>query len=57
MSLASESRKHAQDWFQIAESLPATERQRAFDVAEAWFRLAMDAEAMETRAPVRLAVH
>ncbi len=49
MSLAFEFRRHAQDWFEIAERLPDQKRQSALNVAEAWFRLAMDAEAMESR--------
>jgi hypothetical protein len=47
MSLASNSRKHVQDWFKIAERLPLQERQQALNVAEAWFRLAMDANFVE----------
>ena len=50
MSLASQSRQHAQDWFRVAERLPAQDRQSALNVAEAWFRLAMDAEAMDAKA-------
>ena len=57
MSLASDSRKHAQDWCQVAARLPARERQYALNVAEAWFRLATDAEAIESRQPVNVTIH
>jgi len=57
MSLASDFRKDAQDWFEIAEQLPAHERQPALIVAEEWFRLAMDAEAMESRDPGGATIH
>ncbi len=49
MSLASDSRKHAEDWFKLAPHLAPGERQNALDVAEAWVRLAQDAEAIEFR--------
>ncbi len=57
MSLASDFRKHAQDWFDIAEQLPAHERQPALDVAEEWFRLAMDAEAIESHDRAGATIH
>ena len=47
MSLAADSRKHAQEWFDLADRLPVQERQGALEIAEAWFQLAMDAAALE----------
>lgn len=57
MSLAADSRKHAEDWFQVAERLPIQARRHALHVAEAWFRLAMDAEAMESRERIEATIH
>jgi hypothetical protein len=62
MSLASDSRKHAQQWFDLAERLSAEVRQGALDIAEAWFRLAMDAAVLEqgeksTDVPTSNALH
>jgi hypothetical protein len=48
MSLVSDSRKCAQDWFDLAEHLPLKERQAALEIAEAWFQFAMDAAALNT---------
>ncbi len=45
MSLVSDSRKCAQEWFDLAEHLPLEKRQAALEIAEAWFQLAMDAAA------------
>jgi hypothetical protein len=56
MSLASESRKHAKDWFGLADTLPTQRRQAALDIAEAWFRLAMNAEAIESHQPIAATV-
>lgn len=47
MSLVSDSRKRAQDWFDLAEHLPLKERQPALEIAEAWFAFAMDAAALD----------
>jgi len=57
MSLASDSRKHAQEWLEIADRLKAAERQSALNVAEAWFRLAMDAELIESDHSVSSTIH
>jgi hypothetical protein len=48
MSLVSDSRKCAQDWFDLAEHLPSKERQAALEIAEAWFHFAMDAAVHDT---------
>jgi hypothetical protein len=48
MSLASNSRQCAEDWFDLAEHLPLKERRAVLEIAEAWFQLAMDAAALET---------
>jgi hypothetical protein len=48
MSLVSESRKHADEWLNLAERMPSEQREGALQVAEAWFHLAMDAVAFET---------
>jgi hypothetical protein len=47
MSLMSDSRKWAQNWFDLAERLPSVQRRAALEIAEAWFELAMDASALE----------
>lgn len=47
MSLMSDSRKWAQNWFDLAERLPAVQRRAALEIADAWFELAMDASALE----------
>ena len=47
MSLASESRKHADEWLDLAERMPPGQREGALQVAEAWFYLAMDAAVLE----------
>jgi hypothetical protein len=47
MSLAAESRQHAETWFRIAKRLPEQTRRPALEVAEAWFELAMSAAAIE----------
>src|SRR3954462_14752512 len=57
MSLASDSRKHAEDWFKVAATMPPQERESALTVAEAWVQLAMDAEALESRPPTSTTVH
>jgi hypothetical protein len=62
MSLASDSRKHAQQWFDLAKHLPAEVRQAAREIAESWFQLAMDADVIEqdqksTDAPTSNALH
>jgi len=57
MSLASDSRKRAHDWFKVAEGLPPQQRQPALNIAEAWFRLAMDAEVMESHERVAATIH
>ena len=48
MSLASDSRKHAQEWFDLAERLPSKQRHAALEIAEVWFQLAIDAAFLET---------
>lgn len=57
MSLASDSRKHAEDWFKVAATMPPQEREPALTVAEAWVQLAMDAEALESRPRTSATVH
>ena len=57
MSLASDSRKHASEWLRVAKRLPEGERGSALDVAEAWFELAMQAEAIEARQRIKPTVH
>lgn len=47
MSLASDSRRHADEWFDVAQRMPAQQRKGALKVAEAWFHLALDAVALE----------
>jgi hypothetical protein len=47
MSLASDSRRHAQEWFDVAERLPPKQRRAAHGIAETWFQLAMDAASLE----------
>ena len=48
MSFASDSRKYAQEWFDVAERFPPKQRHAALEIAEAWFQLAMDAASLET---------
>jgi hypothetical protein len=48
MSLASDSRKHAQAWFEVAERLPPKQRRAALGIAETWFQLAMDAASLKS---------
>jgi hypothetical protein len=57
MSLASDSRKHAEDWFKVAANMPPQERDYALTVAEAWVQLAMDAAAMESRQSLSATIH
>ena len=49
MSRAAEFRKHAEDWFKVAATMPPQQREPALNVAGAWVRLAMDAEALESQ--------
>ncbi len=57
MSLVSDSRKYAQDWFDLAQHLPLKHRQVALEIAGAWFQLAMDAAALDARATGASAVN
>ncbi len=57
MSLVSDSRKYAEDWFDLAQHLPLKHRQAALEIAGAWFQLAMDAAALDARATRASAVN
>jgi hypothetical protein len=42
-------RKHAEDWREIAEHVPAEQRRSAINIAEAWLQLAADIHRLEKR--------
>lgn len=42
-------RKHAEDWRELAEHVPAEQRRTAIEIAEAWLLLAADVHRLEKR--------